>query len=226
MWGARLTGIIRTVVIWILVAVVLAMAVVRLAVGYPQPDARFVRLSRGEAALLAAAADAAFPGGGALPASGGDAGVPNWVDRLLEVSHPRTRRQMRMLFFLFEHATLVFPAPGLSGFRRFSSLGLEQRMAVFDAWEKSRLWQRRLVFSSLRALLTLGYFAHPPVLRALGLAPFDIPTPICEADLLYPRIGAHPSSIPLTRADLTPPSDGTPLSLDAPLHPRYAGDAS
>jgi hypothetical protein len=51
-------------------------------------------------------------------------------------------------------------------------------------------------------------------------------SPICEADLLYPRIGAHPSSIVLTRADLTPPSDGTPISLGARIDPRYAEDGS
>jgi hypothetical protein len=55
----------------------------------------------------------------------------------------------------------------------------------------------------------------------VNLAPYDLATPVCEADLLYPRIGAHPDSIRLTRADLTPPSDGTPLRLDGPLHSDY-----
>jgi hypothetical protein len=68
----------------------------------------------------------------------------------------------------------------------------------------------------------MGYLGHPRAMRAVNLAPYQLPTPICEADLLYPRIGAHPDSLQLTRADLTPPSDGTPLCLDGPLHPDYA----
>ena len=72
----------------------------------------------------------------------------------------------------------------------------------------------------------MGYFAFPPVLRQLGLAPYEIRTPVCEADLWYPRIGASRSSLRLSRADLTPPSDGTPIPLDAPLHPGYRGSGA
>jgi hypothetical protein len=128
---------------------------------------------------------------------------------------------MHLLFFLVEHATLFFPAPGRGGMRRFSALGTEQRTAVLEGWRKSRLFPRRLVFASLRAILTMGYFAFPAVLRELRLAPYEIRTPVCEADLLYPRVGAPRRSVPFSRADLTPPSDGTPIALDAPLHPDY-----
>ena len=207
---------------WFLLALAVGYGASRTAVGYPRPQRRFLRLPRSEVAFLAAAAEANYPPGGDVEASGLDADIPAYVDRLLNVSHPRTRLQIRMLFFLFEHATLFFPAPGRGGFRRFSSLWPEQRVAVLDAWASSRFWQRRLVFASLRAVLTLGYFAHPAVLRQLGLVPFALESPLCEADLLYPRIGAHPSSISYTRDDLTGPSDGTPLALDAPRDPRYA----
>ena len=53
------------------------------------------------------------------------------------------------------------------------------------------------------------------------MAPYAIDTPVCEADLVYPRVGASRDSIALTAADLTPPSDGTPLATDAPLMHRY-----
>jgi hypothetical protein len=129
---------------------------------------------------------------------------------------------MRMLFFLVEHATLFFPAPGRGGFRRFSSLSEQQQVAVLESWRSSRLFLRRLVFTSLRAILTMGYFADPAVARGVGLAPYAITSPRCEADLLYPRVGEHPETIPWTREDLTPPSDGTPIELDAPLHPDFA----
>ena len=77
------------------------------------------------------------------------------------------------------------------------------------------------MFTSLRAILTMGYFAHPEVLRRLGLAPRRVDPPVTEVDLLYPPIGAPPGAIRHTRADLTPPSDGTPLR-GAPLHPDDA----
>jgi hypothetical protein len=179
-------------------------------------------LAAREVALINAVADALYPAGGPIPESGVDAGVSRYLDRLVAAQDTRNRRLMHALFFLVEQATLVFPGPGgLSGFRRFSALAVDQQVAVLEGWGRSRLFPRRLAFTSLRALVTLGYFAHPPVMRALGVAPFAIETPICEADLLYPRVGASRSSIRLTREDLTPPSDGTPLTLGTALKPGY-----
>ncbi|HVP27548.1 MAG TPA: hypothetical protein VMW35_00130 [Myxococcota bacterium] len=179
-------------------------------------------LARREIGFLDAAADALFPPGGAIPFSGRDAEIPRYVDAYVRVQPTRTRTLMRLLFFLVEHATIVLPAPGRGGRRRFSALAPAQRVCVLEDWRASRLFARRIVFTSLRAILTMGYFAHPGVLRALGLAPLSIPSPIGEADLLYPRVGRHPSTITLTRDDLTPPSDGTPLDPRGPLDPRYA----
>jgi hypothetical protein len=162
-----------------------------------------------------------FPEGGAIPESGSDAGVPEFVDRYVGSVPSRVRRLMRLLFFLVEHATLVSWAPPPRGWRRFSSLGHEQRVAALEGWRASRLFPRRLVFTSLRAILTMGYFADPAVLRRLRLAPYALATPVSEADLLYPPIGEPRSAIRYTPEDLTPPSDGAPLDLDGPLHPAY-----
>jgi hypothetical protein len=138
-------------------------------------------------------------------------------------THPRQRLLMRALFFLIEHATLVFPAPGgISGLRRFSKLRPDQQVAAIQGWQSSRLFPRRLVFVALRSLCTIGYLADPAVLRELRLAPFAIDTPIVEADLLYPRIGESRASIALTRADLRPPGQAPPLDRDAPLLRGYA----
>ena len=199
----------------------LGYAVFRVFLGYPQPARPLAVLARSEAAFLAGAAEATFPAGGGIPPSGLDADLPGYTDRLMAAAHPRVRFLMHLLFFLLEHATLCFPAPGRAGRRRFSSLGLEQRTAALEGWRTSRLFPRRLVFASLRAILTMGYFAHPAVLRQLGLAPYEVRTPICDVDLWYPRVGASRASIRLGPADLTPPSDGTPIPLAAPLHPAY-----
>jgi hypothetical protein len=204
-------------------AALLGYGLARVFAGYPPAPRETQVLRRREMALLAAVSDALFPPGGAIPASGREAGVPEYVDRLVAASQTRQRVLMRALFFLFEHATLLFPAPGgLAGFRRYSKLAAAQREAVLERWRTSPWFVRRLVFISLRALCTLGYFASPRVLRVLHLAPFAVETPVCEADLWYPPIGAPRASLRRTRADLTPPSAGVPLSLDAPLLEGYA----
>lgn len=208
-----------------LAALVLVALGVRVLAGYPRPEARFGVLGRAEIALVSAAAETLYPPGGEIPASGRDADLAGYVDRYLGALHGRSRVLIRLLFFLVEHATLLFPAPGRGGWRRFSALRPEQREAVLEGWRTSRLFLRRLVFTSLRSILTMGYFAHPPVLRALHLAPLAIDTPVTEADLLYPRIGELPESIPWTHADLTPPSTPTPLDPQGPLHPDFVEEA-
>jgi Gluconate 2-dehydrogenase subunit 3 len=207
--------------IWIVLGAALVAGAARLWLGYPAAPPRRT-LARREAALLDAAAEAMFPPGGALP-SGRAAGITASLDEYLAIVPARMRRLIRLLFALFEHATLAFPAPPPRGWRRFSSLDAEQRTAVLDAWRTSRLFPRRLVFTSLRALLTNGYVADPAVLAALGLAPYAVETPVAEADLLYPPIGAPRSAIRHTA--VTPASDGRPLAPDAPRLPGFAAPA-
>src|SRR5208337_1838842 len=186
-------------------AVAASYALSRIFLGYPRPASRPVWLSRRELAVVDAAAETLFPLGGAIPLSGREAQIPAFVDSYVAAVPRNLRILMRMLLFLVEHATVFFPASGglLGGaMRRFSCLSPEQRVAALTGWEHSSLFARRLVFTSLRAILTMGYLSSPGVLRALGLAPREIPTPICEADLLYPRVGALPSTIALRAADL------------------------
>lgn len=223
--GAGRGVILRAMWGWVGLALglaVVARGIRRVALGYPAPRFPHRRLGRGEVALLAAAAEAMYPPGGAIDCSGREADVPGYLDRLLDASHRRIRTLMHLLFFCVEHATLVFPAPGRGGRRRFSSLDAEQQVAALGAWANGRWFFQRLIFTSLRALLTLGYFASPTVMRPLRLVPLAIDTPVCEADLWFPPIGRGPEAIALGRADLTPASDGTPLDPDGPVDPRYA----
>jgi hypothetical protein len=214
MWGA------------VLLLGLLGFAGARVFRGYPLPSPPPTCLSRREIATLTAVADALFPAGGAIEPSGIEAGVAGYVDRLVTASQPRQRLLMRALFFLIEHATLLFPAPGgISGLRRFSSLSPAQRTASIEAWQTSGLFARRLVFTTLRAICTLGYLADPAVLRALRLAPHAIEPAIVEADLLYPRIGERSDSVRLTPADLRAAPDTAPIDLDGPLRKGYAKEA-
>lgn len=208
-----------TVVLWVLA---LCFAVSRVAIGYPDPRRQHRGLWRGEVAFISSAAEAMYPAGGPIPSSGLDADLPGYLERLMAASRPHTRILLHLLFFLVEHGTLLFPTSGRGGMRRFSSQDVEHRVVALDGWAESALFFRRVVFTSLRAVLTMGYFAHPPVVRRLGLAPLAIESPICEADLLYPRIGERPESIGKTAADLTAPSEGIPLPQDGPLHAGFA----
>ncbi len=205
------------------VAAVLAWGLWRVFGGYRRARGSAGALAPRELAFLAAAADATYPAGGPVPPSGPAAGIPAFADRYVAAVPPGTALLMRLLFFLMEHATFLFAAPGRGGRRRFSALSAEQRCAVLEGWRTSAWFPRRLVFSSLRAILTMGYFSDPVVLRHLHLAAKRIDSPVVEADLLYPAIGAHPSTIPYGPGDLSEPS-GEPLPADAPLHPAHAGE--
>ena len=199
----------------------LAWALLRFAVGYGRRDPALTQLSAREYALVCATADAAFPPGGVIPLSGTQAGIPAHADRYLAALPPRNRLLIRLLFVLIEHATLIFKAPGWDGWRRFSALSLEQRMAVLEGWARSRFLPRRLVFQGLRAVLTMGYFACPAVLRAMGLAPLAIETPVIAADLLYPPIGQPKSAIRFGVADLDRAVPRTPLDSHGALQPGF-----
>ena len=200
----------------------------RILAGYPGPANAVEGLSRREAALVAAAAEALFPRGGSVPPSGLEAGVPAWCGRWLAALPAGTRFLVRCLFALVEHATLLFPAQGWDGFRRFSALDAERRGQVLEGWRTSRWFPRRLVFTSLRAIVTQGYFADAAVLRALRLAPFAIEPPVTAADALYPPIGQPRSSVRFRpeQVEVQGPLDrspaGAPLDLAGPLHPDYA----
>ena len=194
----------------------------RFFAGYPKPAGPLAVLARREACFLDAAASATFPAGGAIPLAGSEAGLPRYVDRWLKALPARQRLLMRALLALMEHATLVFAAPGRGGLRRFSSLTVEQRESVLRGWAESGIFARRLVFMSLRAILTMGYLGHPTALRHLRLSPYAFDSPILQPDLLYPAIGQSSASNPLGLADLTSPSAGTPIDLTGPVHARYA----
>jgi hypothetical protein len=204
---------------WIALALA-AVGLRRLGLGYPATA--LGALARHEAAFVAAAADTMFPPGGEIPESGVEAGIPVYVDGYLTALPTRQRLLIRALFLLMEQATLLFPAPGWGGWRRFSALAPEQRAAVLDGWRGSRLFPRRLVFLALRSILTMGYFSCPSVLRAMELAPLDIETPVVEADLLYPRAGRPKAEIVFGPGDLSESLPG-PLPVDAALHPDYRG---
>jgi hypothetical protein len=206
--------------VWLLFAALIAVAARRLFGGYRMPPRRLNALTAAQYATVAAASLASYPPGGAIGPSGLDARIPEHVDRFFVAQPPSQQTLMRLLFFLIEHGTLLFPPEGYGGTRRFSGLSPEQQVEYLRGWQRSRLFPRRLAFTSLRAILTMGYFADPAVLRELGLAPRAVQTPTIEADRLWPPIG-EPRSRIASDLVLTPEGHAEPLGATGELHPDY-----
>lgn len=208
--------------LWLVAIALGALGIRRFFAGYSAAPVGVRTLSAPEYQTASAAAQVLYPEGGAIAASGGSARVALHTDGFVGAQTSGNRILMRLLLVLIEHATLVFPAHGPHGRRRFSALDSEQQLAYLEGWRGSETAARRLVFTSLRAILTMGYFADPEVLRSLGLAPRDIERSVIEADLLWPPIGEHPRSIPFSARDLTGRvEEGRPLGPTGPLHPDF-----
>lgn len=133
----------------------------------------YTGLNGREQAIIAACADALFPPGGPIPLSGTDAGVVRYIDRYLGRVPASQRRLMRLLFQAVEHSPALF-GPTRA---RFTRLTATDRVAVLEAMSRSRIYFRRVMFLSLRLMLTMGYLAHPEVARRIGVvferAPFE-----------------------------------------------------
>jgi len=210
-WNPGLLGIVA------LLAGLALLVVRRVWSGYPASPHPI--LAPREAALLQAAGLGLYPPGGAVPRSGADADLVGYAARYFEAVPPSTRRLMRLLFFAFEQGTCVFAAPGRGGRRRFSALSLAQRAAVLEAWRSSRWFPLRLAFTSLRAILSMGYFADPEVQAQLHLTPFVIASPPVEADGLYPPVGQARQGLVVPASPLDPhqrPAGVDPLRPDSP----------
>ncbi len=166
----------------------LGFLAIRVVGGYPPPPKELRALDRREAAVFSAAIVVLFPAGGSLARSGEEADVLGHLDRFVAVLGSRNQGLIRLLVLAVEQGTLLFPAPGQGGWRRFSALSAEQRALYLASWGASRFYGRRLVFTSLRALLTMGYFSDPVVEDALGLAPRQLPRQASAADFLWPPL--------------------------------------
>lgn len=124
-----------------------------------------LQLSAGEARLIEAAANAFFPPGGPIPRSGVDAGCVAWFERYLGLSDARQRLLVRMMLAFVQHAPLVFGPER----RRFTRASPAARIAFLKRASTSRIYFLRVVFLSLRAMMTMAYLADPAVMAAIGM---------------------------------------------------------
>jgi hypothetical protein len=152
-------------------ALLVALLVRALFLGYPRAALLGAQLNRKEQAIVSACADALFPPGGPIPVSGTEAGLVRYMDSYLGRLPRVPRLLVRLLLFSFEHGPWIFgPRPA-----RFTRLGPVERVAVLRAMARSSLYFRRISFLSLRTMMTMGYLAHPEVQRRLKIVPDAAP---------------------------------------------------
>lgn len=137
-----------------------------LFLGYPEQTIRGKSLGGKEQAIVAACADAFFPPGGPIAISGTGAGLVAYFDEYVARLPKGQATLVRLLLWFMEHAPWIF-GPSRT---RFSALGLDARIAVLQRMHESPIYFRRVAFLSMRTILTMGYLAHPDVMRAMRMA--------------------------------------------------------
>jgi hypothetical protein len=95
------------------------------------------------------------------------------MDRYLAGLPPTARLLGRLLFHSIEHGPWIWGPRRV----RFTRLRPEERMRALREMSESSLYFRRISFLSMRAMLTMGYLAHPEVAKSMRMtidrAPFE-----------------------------------------------------
>ena len=190
--------------------------------GYPPAPEGLARLHRQEAAFVESVAEVLFPSRMGLALAGIDAGLSQSIDRHLDALPGPQRFQIRALFVLIEHLTLVLPGDEPGGRARFSSLTAASRISILERLAHHPRPLLRLLLTALRSIFVLGYLGHPANLHRLGLSPFEIEPAVSDAELLFPRVGGLPSSIAVEDRDRTDPVAASPLDPHGERHRAYA----
>ena len=129
-----------------------------------RPASGFRLLSSMEIRVLRALSDTVFPAASAVPLSGTEAGIPEYMDRYVDSLPVPYRHLIRVLFFLFEGASVVFSGK----IRWFTALPEDSRKAYLEGWESSRFYARRMSVQGLKTLLCIAYLADARVRKSIG----------------------------------------------------------
>lgn len=137
-----------------------------LFMGYPAKVVARGHLSGKEQAIVAACADAFFPKNGPIPISGTEANLVYYLDEYVAHLPSSQGVLIRLLLWFIEHGPWAFGPMRI----RFTSLPLAEQHRVLDGMRTSPIYFRRVAFLSMRTMLTMGYLAHPDVMRAMRLS--------------------------------------------------------
>jgi len=149
----------------VIVGVVGAWACREVFSGYPVTPMGLKVLGKKTHAVVCAIGEALLPEGGDIELSHEQARVPQFIDEYVSFVPSMTKWLMLALFFLMEHATYIFAFTT----HRLSDLPVEKRVKYLDGWERSRLYPRRIAFTSLRAVYGMAYLGCPEVEKAMGM---------------------------------------------------------
>jgi hypothetical protein len=124
-------------------------------------------MRKGQQKVVAACADTMFPPGGPIAVSGTEAGLVAYV-AAYAAALPWLRRFLVWMLFLF-----IQLSPFVFGPRRarFTRLSPDERLIVLQQMAVSATYFRRVSFLSMRAIMTMGYFACPRVTARIMRVP-------------------------------------------------------
>jgi hypothetical protein len=125
-------------------------------------------LSRREALVVQSLAETIFPQQGSGMPTVSEAQVVEYVDDLLSRLELKEKVLVRCLITLLEVQMVAF-----NGLRPklFSKASEEERIANLKGWEKSNIFQRRMVFMAIRTLLLWAYVDSHEAERDMGFLP-------------------------------------------------------
>jgi hypothetical protein len=109
--------------------------------------------------------EAMIPSGGAFAPGARELPIGRDIETFVEGLAPAARRAMRVGLRLFDFAPFFLPPLRR---RRFSRLPLEERIAVLEAWERSRFAPRRQAIHTLKMLAMIHFYGRPEIERQLG----------------------------------------------------------
>jgi hypothetical protein len=121
------------------------------------PGAPLQHLSAGEAAFIRALAEVAYPATAAIPVGAAALGLDVFLDDAMGALPGTPRKLVKLLL----NALDAWPVPRRFG--TFSTLSVEDRLAVMDHLQNHWNPQIRQGTSSLLLLIGMGYCTHPQV---------------------------------------------------------------
>jgi gluconate 2-dehydrogenase subunit 3-like protein len=143
-------------------ALIVSGVVVRFAALLGQDPQRGYRaLTETEVPILERLIEALLPPGGEMPAADPAFLVPR-LDRFLAQTDPDARLLFRAMLHAIEDQSRLF------NLRRFSKLSLAERTAEISAWERTRIYTKRMAFSSVKLFIGMHYFDQPGVHESIG----------------------------------------------------------
>lgn len=126
------------------------------------PSGGYVTLTRDEAELVDAIAEAYFPPGGTPALSGAEAGIARYMDAMFTLMDEPTPTMLRMLLHALDDMSRATRFAGLR------ALDVEARSDLLRSWTQS---DSHLVRGAIGGLLTFvgtAYCGHPAVREACG----------------------------------------------------------